>query len=1003
VVGLKTNFTWAFDVEHHGQGPPFLESSLPVALTDGDGYKFPSTGTSSGEDEVDPDDLNVTGELQLSFGKFKTGWKTDPGDLVVLATGGMGTSLDDYVFNRFEATLENFFLKGNPITYASPGSGAAGVLTCGVGFTGVDGSVVAVDSDKVQFAGWELYSSRSLGKRIPFEKNLCSGSPSTVNFTDLPTQAARLDRYWPETPGYGDVPAWSGNGTVLEGAWPLADPAVTAGGGGFDLVTDHDAGGDAYPGSLTLRHLAGTANGLADGTFPTVDGALEPAVATANGTTAVAFTKVAPGADGVGSLHTGEIHLSVNDAGWLAPVQVTDDHRVDRGVDVAPLPGGGHVLAWISDPSSPLTPGDTQLRYAIVEDRTVRRSGVVADGDVAGPPALAPTEDGAVVAHAQARPNASAAGSPTLDARAAEITAEGVSDGLDLGDAWAVDAAPLDRNRTMVALGGPDEVGYAVLEDGSLAERGTVARESASEVELAGVPGKGLVILWPGQGATRFAVHAGAWTPPGRLLEGHRAGLSAAVDAEEGILYVASKHAQVPDPIRADAPVSLELDTFDVSRTLGLGTNATNATAGNATSGIPVNASDLQRFFDELPPRLRSRFANERVNVRVDRGKATDRVVGIRTEDEVIQEVGPGHESPSIVVETDRETVDTVRRSMEPSLAVSRALERGDIDLEGAEGGARDRVADAAERVGRALGRVYGNPTDVPPGEVRRRAVGGGDLDLGGTGLGYVAVLDDGRGDPDGAPEDGGSGEAPADGGAPNPWDGAGSIPSDARLRALDRDGVVRGFTTPAVQGLVQADPEGLSPDAGVYEDRPDILPDRDLRGSRAMPQLSTAEAADVPSPPATRRLQDGAVTIRTFAEPSRAPCGADEPGPRTVETVTGSDGALLLEGRHVDGERVLVLRHVEDGASRVLGACMGSGGAVDVTYTLHEGQIAGATFEHRLDAGSDARNRALKWTWDADAGTVSFQRGDRDLRRMATRAPPPTLDAFVDWVEEVS
>lgn len=1000
---VKLGLGWNLETHHQGKGPTFEDSRDPVSLNDGNGYET-------------VDDLTIAGDVKIVGGKSGiVSVEQDPAQALT-PVPGLGELANNHFPNGFTVTFEDFFTQ-EEFTRGL----ATGNLTCAFSFNRVRGALLAIDIDKVGILGFdakagaeaainlipgvdvELGSNREVEKRYPFGPyELCSGSPSEVNFTEYPTSRARLDRYWTTATGYGNVLGWSGNGTLLEAVWPYSAPSIAAGNGTVDLVVDHDPGVGPYPGSLILRRYTGTAERLREGASPDVNGAWDPAVRREDGTTSLAFTGFAPGAEGLPSLHTGEIHLAVANGTWSNPVPITDDRRLDHAVEVAAVEGG-HVLAWTSDPTTHRTPGDADLRYAFVADGQVRETGRIPGPGVVGEHALAATGDGAILAYT--RPASGDTRGPDVADRTAHyavLSPGGTATERDLGGARAVDLAPLDPNRTMAVASGPDGLRYAILRDGDVVEEGRVAPERAPEVELVEAPGSRALLVWPHQGKARYALYAGSWSPPATVLDGLRASIEAAVDARTGTIFVASKRVEAPAPLRREAAHALDVDTFRLPSLQG-----GNRTPGNATNltDLPLTAENLQAVLDRLPPRLRARFADATVNVRVEGDDGT-REVGIRTEGGTVEEVGPPHEDPRIVVDTDRETLREVEASLAPEQALAQAIERGDVEIEG-RGGAEGIALDVAERAGRIVARFQGNPLDVPPGETRRTRLGGEERTLGGTDLGYNVVLDgDGGGDGEdraGRSPDGGAGAGGGD------WppdredvvgdDGKPSPAARNRLPVVDRQGVPQGYTTPGVQALVNADPGDLSPDAGVYQERDPILPG--AGGGDRRRTLPTAVEAGARGPGSVRDLPAHGVTVRTFTTPSRAPCGADEPGPRVVETVTGPEGALLLEGRHVDGERILLLRRVADGESAVLGACDPGGGEVRVRYTLEGRRVAETTFEQVVGGPGDGDRRVLRFTWDADAGTLEHAEGPpADPETVASRAPPTSLEAFRAWTE---
>jgi len=134
----------------------------------------------------------------------------------------------------------------------------------------------------------------------------------------------------------------------------------------------------------------------------------------------------------------------------------------------------------------------------------------------------------------------------------------------------------------------------------------------------------------------------------------------------------------------------------------------------------------------------------------------------------------------SLRVYTDDITVVDILQSDNPSICLKYAFERGDIRIEGTDLGSNIKLG-----IGKFFGRIGAkfieSPYDVKPGEAKKITFRGENVILKRNPLGYI-VVERGSGVP----------------------------------LVIDERGVVIGYTTEGIQKLIEADPAGLSPNAGI-------------------------------------------------------------------------------------------------------------------------------------------------------------------------------------------
>jgi len=136
--------------------------------------------------------------------------------------------------------------------------------------------------------------------------------------------------------------------------------------------------------------------------------------------------------------------------------------------------------------------------------------------------------------------------------------------------------------------------------------------------------------------------------------------------------------------------------------------------------------------------------------------------------------------NPSLRVYTDDVTVVDILQSDNPSICLKYAFERGDIRIEGTDLGSNIKLG-IEKFFGRIGAKFIESPYDIKPGEAKKITFRGENVILKRNPLGYI-VVERGSGVP----------------------------------LVIDERGVVIGYTTEGIQKLIEADPAGLSPNAGI-------------------------------------------------------------------------------------------------------------------------------------------------------------------------------------------
>jgi hypothetical protein len=529
---------WDLQAKHEGSGPPFKDSESAVMVTDGDGYQTPHNAS-------------VGVEMRYGVAVAERGFAS---------AGGCG-----YDFRRL---AQNIFSKV---------TGANQYAPCGVDVTLVNLSssypffermegnmtLLSIEGEVLGGGGFWPSGSKELWTE-PIKIRMADGSPSTVEFVEIPTSVMELDRWWLSLPNYDTVEDWSEEGTLLNDTYPYADPSVAVRDDQVELLAGIDGGTDSYVQSLGIRRFTGTVEGLdTTGELSESTGGVSPAVALddAGDGGLAAFTRFEEtGAFTPTTLQTGDLYIAQrSDGSWGTPQQVTDSPAFHHGATIEQPGDGEYVIAWKAAHGNPLNGSHTRLAYAAVSNGTVQDHGTVIDGGVTAEPALACTSEQCLVAAPVRQIGAS--GRPTSTVVYSTI-----------GDGTATEPARIDRGTFVdvaatnggfdVVLGDPGGIDHVRVEGNTVSDQELVA--DVLPRDLAVVEGSdGPVAIWSNSetAALEYATHGESnWTEPETITQDtfHTSVTATADPASETILV-----ATTSTPLSEES--SIDVDLYTVS------------------------------------------------------------------------------------------------------------------------------------------------------------------------------------------------------------------------------------------------------------------------------------------------------------------------------------------------------------------------------------------------------------------------------------------------------
>ncbi len=158
--------------------------------------------------------------------------------------------------------------------------------------------------------------------------------------------------------------------------------------------------------------------------------------------------------------------------------------------------------------------------------------------------------------------------------------------------------------------------------------------------------------------------------------------------------------------------------------------------------------------------------------------------------------------NPNAEVHADEPTVRSIMESDKPEIALKNALEQGRIIIKGRDMGSQIKYG-AATFFGRIIAKFISSPYDVKQGEEKIIEFKGMKVKLWRSVAGYRMIK--------GIDEERWSEEIAGWATSPHRE----KVPRKTYL-VMDENGVVKGYTTHNIQKLLAANPEGLSPDAGI-------------------------------------------------------------------------------------------------------------------------------------------------------------------------------------------